>query len=65
MFLDKFILKYFIIFDAIVSGIVLFTSFPDVLPLVFRSAVDFCVLILYPAMSLNSLIKFNSLLVEI
>ena len=65
MFLDKSILKYFIVFDVIVSGIVLFTSFPDVLPSVFRSASDFRVLILYPATSLNSLIKFNSLLVEI
>ena len=65
MFLDKSILKYFIVFDVIVSGIVLFTSFPDVLPSVFRSAIDFRVLILYPATSLNSLIKFNSLLVEI
>ena len=65
MILDIFILKYFIVSDAIMSGIVLFTSFPDVLPLVSRSAIDFSVLILYPATSLNSLIKFNSHLAEI
>ena len=64
MFLDKFILKYFIIFDAIVSGIVLFTSFPDVLPLVFRSAVDFCVLMsLSLAVLLSLFISCDSFLV--
>ena len=51
--LVKFILNYFIIFDAIVNGIVLLIFISHNLMLVCRSAIDFCMLILYPATLLN------------
>ena len=63
IFSVKFVTKYFILFDAIVNGIVLI-SLSDSKLLVYRNATDFCILILYPATLLNSFISSNSFLVE-
>ena len=52
----KFISWYLILFDAIVSGIVFLTSLPVGLFFVYRNRTDFCMLILYPATSWNSLV---------
>ncbi|EFB21087.1 hypothetical protein PANDA_017931, partial [Ailuropoda melanoleuca] len=62
--LVKFIPTYFIVFDDTRYGINFFISFSENLLLVYRNAVDFCMLILYPATSLNLLIRSNSFLVE-
>ena len=48
-FLIKFILKCFIVFDAIVSDIALLISLSNSLLLVYRNTADFYMLILYPA----------------
>ena len=56
MFLAKFIAKYFILFDAIVNGVVLISLSNSSL-LGYRNATDFCQLILYPATLLNSVIR--------
>ena len=57
--LVKFISKYRI-FHAIVTGIVFFHSFSDILQLVYRNETDFCMLILYLATLLNLIIISNS-----
>ena len=61
--LVKFIPRYFILFDAIVIGIVFLISASDSSSLVYRNTTDFCVLILYPVTLLNSFISSNSFLV--
>ena len=51
--LHKFSSKYFIIFVAMVNGIVSLISLSDFSLLVYRNARDFCVLILYGRRILN------------
>ena len=64
VFLGKFIPRYFIFSVAMVNGIDYLISFSDVSLLVYRSASDFCVLILYPATLLNSLISSSNFLIQ-
>ena len=49
----KFIPRYFILFDAIVNGIVFSISLSGSSLLVHKNATDFCILILYPETLLN------------
>lgn len=50
--LVKFILKYFILFDIIINGIVFLISFSDCSLLVYKYTTDFCMLIMYPLLQL-------------
>ena len=63
-YLGGFIPRYFILFDAMINEIISLISLCDLLLLVCRNARDFCVLILYPATLLYSLISSCSFLVE-
>ena len=60
--LGRFIPRDYILFDAMVSGIVSLISLSDLSLLVYRNATDFCVLILYPTLP-NSLMSSSSFLV--
>ena len=61
--LGRYIPKYFILFVAMVNGIVSLISLSIFSLLVYRNARDFCVLILYPTL-LYSLITSSNFLVE-
>ena len=61
--LGMFIPRYFILCVAGVNGIVSLISLSDLSLLVYRNTRDFCLLILYPATLLNSLISSGNFLV--
>jgi len=61
--LGRFIAMCFILLDAMVNWIISLISLSPLSLLVHRNISDFCVLILYPAILLNSLISFISFLV--
>ena len=58
--LVEFIPRYFILFDAVVNGIVFLISLSDTLLLMYRNITDFCLLILYSAILLNSFVSSNN-----
>ena len=62
--LGRYIPKYFILSVAMVNGIVSLISLSVFSLLVYRNARDFCVLILYPATLLYSLISSSNFPVE-
>ena len=61
--LGRFIPRYFTLFDVLVNRIVSLISLYDLSLLVYRNAIYFYVLILYPETLPNSLMSSNSFLV--
>ena len=61
--LGKFILRCLILFFARVNGTESLIALFDFSLLVYRNTSDLCVLILYPATLLNSLISSNNFLI--
>ena len=58
--LGRFIPRYLILYVAVVNGIVPLISLFDILLIVYRNEIDFCILILYPGILLNSLMSASS-----
>ena len=61
--LGRFIPRYFILFVAMVNGIDSLIFLSDISSLVYRSASDFCVLMLCPMTFLSLLISSHNFLI--